>query len=62
MNIINAIEIIKKTMLEASIIQEEGLGDDLFLFTSTVVTIVNVGLVVIRNGSVLLSWRNDIHY
>ena len=41
---------------------EKGLGNELFLFISTLVPIINVDLLVYNaKGQFLLTWRNDPH-
>lgn len=53
---------LKQEMVENSILPEKGLGDDLFLFASTLMPVVNVDLLVTnRHGQILLTWRDDGH-
>lgn len=46
-------------MREKGIDPSKGLGDDLFLFVSTLTPIVNVDLLVVSEKGVLLSWRDE---
>lgn len=49
-------------MDEENIRAETGLGNDLFLFASTLMPVINVDLLVMdRQGNILLSWRDDVH-
>lgn len=53
---------IKKQMRAEGIEPERGLGQELFLFASTLMPVVNVDLVIFNEkGQVLLSWRDDPH-
>lgn len=56
------IDRLKRAMQENGISPEKGLGEDLFLFTSTLMPVVNVDLLVMNEkGQILLSWRDDPH-
>lgn len=49
-------------MEEENILAHNGLGDDLFLFASTLMPVINVDLLVLdRQDNILLSWRDDAH-
>lgn len=55
-----AIQNLKEEMQAAGIVQEQGLGTELFHFSSTLAPVVNVDLLVTdKDGRVLLSWRDD---
>jgi colanic acid biosynthesis protein WcaH len=57
------IDAVKRTMRESAIEPELGLGEELFLFASTLMPVVNVDLVVMNDrDQVLLAWRNDPYY
>ncbi len=63
MNVSHAIEILKEAMKKEAIVQENGLGTELFLFVSTLTPIVNVDLLVFNERKeVLLAWRDDQFY
>ncbi|HCJ67563.1 MAG TPA: NUDIX hydrolase [Elusimicrobia bacterium] len=56
MNIIDAIEVLKKQVANPSV----GLPDDLFYYISSVTPLVNVDLLIKDDkGRTLLSWRDD---
>lgn len=60
MSLTTAIENLKQEMVTAGIEQENGLGTELFHFSSTLAPVVNVDLLITDDdGRVLLSWRND---
>lgn len=60
MSLTFAIQNLKNEMQEAGIVQEQGLGTELFHFSSTLAPVVNVDLLVTDDDNhVLLSWRND---
>ncbi len=60
MSVSNAVFDLKKEMHKSGIIQENGIGEELFLFSSTIVPIVNVDLLIFdKNDKVLLSQRDD---
>lgn len=60
MGISEAIQSLKTEMKLAGINQEQGLGTELFLFSSTLAPVVNVDLLVTdRRQRILLSWRQD---
>ena len=53
---------LKEEMEAAGICPEEGLGAELFLFSTTLVPLLCVDLLVVNeNGQALLSWREDAH-
>lgn len=63
MGIMQGIGAVKRAMRESAIEPEQGLGEGLFLFASTLMPVVNVDLVVMNDrDQVLLAWRNDPHY
>ena len=56
----DAIQNLKDAMRDNGIQASRGLGEELFLFSSTLAPVVNVDLLVTdRAGRVLLSWRED---
>ncbi len=56
-----AIEELKKAMRLEDIDPSEGLPEDLFLFSTTLVPIVNIDLFVTNDKhQLLLSWRDDV--
>ena len=58
----NQIDELKKCIQDEGIVPENRLGDELFLFASTLMPVVNVDLLVFNDkDQVLLSWRNDPH-
>ena len=60
MSLTSAIQNLKDEMEKAGIVQEEGLGTELFHFSSTLAPVVNIDLLIVdERGRVLLSWRND---
>lgn len=62
MSSIQAIAALKEEMEREGIRPENGLGEDLFLFSSTLMPVVNVDLLVVNEkGQVLLTWRDDPH-
>ncbi len=62
MSITKAIQQLKHEMNENGIIQEKGLGTELFHFASTLMPVINVDLIVTdQTGKILLSWREDEH-
>lgn len=57
-----AIELLRQAMTEEDICAQHGLGEELFLFASTLMPVVNVDLLVYNDdGQFLLSRRNDPH-
>lgn len=57
-----SIQRLKKAMEDAEIQPENGLGNELFLFSTTLVPLICVDLFVVnKQGNVLLSWRMDEH-
>lgn len=62
MSITSSIDKLKAEMQAADIKSENGLGTEMFLFSSTLMPVVNVDLLVTnQKHEVLLAWRNDIH-
>lgn len=62
MKIQTAIQNLQQTMKQERISPQEGLGNELFLFASTLMPVVNVDLLVLNSkGEFLLSWRDDPH-
>lgn len=62
MSISESIEQLKAEMRRERIEPERGLGQELFLFASTMMPVVNVDLLVVNErGEFLLSWRDDSH-
>ena len=53
---------LKADMRAEGIAPEKGLGQELFLFASTLMPVVNVDLLVFNaRGEILMSWREDDH-
>lgn len=53
---------LKQAMEREKIVPERGLGEELFLFASTLMPTVNVDLLVTNDRrQILLSWRDDPH-
>lgn len=61
MSLQRAIENLKVEMQKAGIDARVGLGNDMFLFSSTLAPVVNVDLLITNGSQILLSWRNDLH-
>lgn len=62
MSVRQAIEILKDEMNREGIQPELGLGEDLFLYSSTLAPVVNVDLLITnKKQQILLSWRDDPH-
>lgn len=62
MSVLTAIDKLKDEMLTAGIKPENGLGTEMFLFSSTLMPVVNVDLLVTNpKHEVLLAWRDDPH-
>lgn len=62
MSITAAIRALKEEMQKADISAERGLGNELFLFSSTLAPVVNVDLLITNSKKqILLSWRSDPH-
>lgn len=62
MSVVSAIDKLKDEMLTAGIKPENGLGTEMFLFSSTLMPVVNVDLLVTNSKhEVLLAWRDDPH-
>ena len=62
MSVAEAIGKLKKEMEKQDIHPENGLGNELFLFSSTLAPVVNVDLLVANEKrQILLSWRDDPH-
>ena len=60
MSVKEAIDDLKNEITAAGITPENGLGDELFLFSSTLSPVVNVDLIIFNNDNqVLLTWRDD---
>lgn len=60
MNLTDAIDNLKHEMRNNGIRPENGLGTELFLFSSSLAPVVNVDLLIFNSkGQVLLSWRDD---
>lgn len=58
----DSIDYLKSTIQLSGISPDKGLGDDLFLFVSSLVPIINVDLLVYNHkGEILLSWRDDLY-
>lgn len=58
----NQIDELKRCIQDEGIVPENRLGDELFLFASTLMPVVNVDLLVFNDkDQVLLSCRNDPH-
>ena len=53
---------LKRAMISEGIDPQKDLGTDLFVFSSTLMPVVNVDLLVAnRQGQFLLAWRDDPH-
>lgn len=62
MSVIMAIKKLKQEMAEEGIRPETGLGNDMFLFSSTLAPVVNVDLLITNEAhQILLAWRDDPH-
>jgi len=62
MNVPEAIENLRNAMASEGVIPSKGVGEELFLFLSTMVPIINVDVLVVSpQREVLLSWRSDTH-
>ena len=62
MSVASAIDNLKDEMQKVGIKSENGLGTELFLFSSTLMPVVNVDLLVTNpKHEILLSWRDDSH-
>ena len=60
MSLTEAISNLKTEMKSAGIVQEDGLGTELFHFSSTLAPVVNVDLLITdENNRVLMSWQED---
>lgn len=56
------IQRLKQAMKDTEIQPENGLGNELFLFSTTLVPLLCIDLLVMnKQGNVLLSWRMDEH-
>ena len=54
---------LKNAMELENVNPTEGLPEELFVFSSTLIPLVNVDLLVTNeNGQLLLSWRDDIYH
>ena len=60
MSVHAAIQLLRECMKREGIVPKKGLGEELFLFASTLMPVINVDL-LIRNaeGQFLLTWRDD---
>lgn len=56
----NAIKYFKDALTKEGIDPAKGLGEDLFLFISTLTPMPNVDLLVTGENGILLSWRDDV--
>ncbi len=62
MSVTSAIDNLKDEMQKAGIKSENGLGTELFLFSSTLIPVVNVDLLLTNSKhEILLAWRDDPH-
>lgn len=62
MSLHHSIQNLKQEMINKNIKPEQGLGDEVFLFASTLMPVVNVDLLIRDNqGRFLLIWRDDGH-
>lgn len=62
MSLSTAIQHLKDEMKKLGIVQERGLGTELFHFASTLSPVVNVDLIITdARGRILLSWRDDLY-
>ena len=60
MSINEAIQKLEEEMRRGGIFPEQGLGEELFLFSSTLAPVINTDLLITdKDERVLLSWRND---
>lgn len=63
MSLTESINGLKSAMQAEHIDPAKGLGDELFVFASTLMPFVNVDLIATNaNGEFLLAWRDDRHY
>ena len=63
MSITCGIDYLKNEMVKAGIDSEQSLGTELFLFSSTLIPIINVDLLITdKNERILLSWREDPYH
>jgi len=61
-SVTSAIDNLKDEMQKAGIKSENGLGTELFLFSSTLIPVVNVDLLLTNSKhEILLAWRDDPH-
>lgn len=62
-NVSKAIKELKKAMSIDGVDPTNGLPEDLFIFSTTLVPIVNIDLFITNNRhQLLLSWRDDIYH
>lgn len=62
MSLTESIKGLKAAMHDENIDPAKGLGDELFVFATTLMPFVNVDLIATnRNGEFLLAWRDDPH-
>ena len=60
--VIRQLQLLKKEVEKSDINPKDGIGEDLFLFVSSLTPIVNVDLLVYNSkGQFLLSYRDDRH-
>ena len=60
MGLRDAIQNLKDSMRDNGIRASQGVGEELFLFSSTLAPVVNVDLLITdQDGRVLLAWRED---
>ncbi len=62
-NVNRVIKELKKAMSLDGVDPTKGLPDELFVFSTTLVPIVNIDLFITNNRhQLLLSWRDDIYH
>lgn len=60
MNLSEAINQLKTVMGEEGVVAEKGLGEELFLFATSLIPIVNIDILLIdKNCRFILAWRDD---
>lgn len=59
MSLTSVIEELLLEIKKAKIDPAKGLGDELFLAVTSLTPIVNVDILIVKDGSILLSWRDD---
>lgn len=60
MNLQIAIENLKKAIERSNIDPAQGIGEDLFLLVASLTPIMNIDLLIVKEGRILLVWRDDI--